>query len=229
MPREPARGDGPPKAVLFDWDNTLVDTFPVIHAALADTFRAMGRAPWSEAETRARVRLSLRDGFPKLFGDDWERARDIYYGAFEARHLEALAPLAGAEALLGALSGSGVPMGVVSNKTGRYLRAEAAHLGWAAHFQALVGAGDAPRDKPARDPADMALGRMGVGAAPDVWFVGDSGVDMHIAHAAGLTPVLVGPTGPEAPEFQAFPPARHFANAAEVLEYLSIPGTYTRL
>lgn len=219
----------PPAAVLFDWDNTLVDTFPVIHAALADTFRAFGRPPWSEAETRARLRLSLRDGFPKLFGADWERARDVYYGAFEARHLAALKPLDGAEALLEALGRGGVPMGVVSNKTGRYLRAEAAHLGWDRHFTVLVGAGDAPRDKPAREAADMALEAMRLAPGPAVWFLGDTDVDMRLAHAAGLTPVLVGPTGPDAPEFRDCAPARHFADAARIVEFLSISNTYTQV
>ena len=45
--------------------------------------------------------------------------------------------------LLQALSDSGVYLGVVSNKTGRFLRAELAALGWDHYFGKLVGAGDA--------------------------------------------------------------------------------------
>ena len=32
-----------PQAALFDWDNTLVDTWPVIHEAMNTTLSAMGR------------------------------------------------------------------------------------------------------------------------------------------------------------------------------------------
>ena len=67
-----------PKALIFDWDNTLVDTWPVIHAALFETFTAMGQTPWTLAETRLRVRLSMRESFPILFGDRWTAAREIF-------------------------------------------------------------------------------------------------------------------------------------------------------
>ena len=53
-----------PKAVLFDWDNTLVDTWPVIHYALNSTFLAFEKEAWSIDDTMERVRLSLRDAFP---------------------------------------------------------------------------------------------------------------------------------------------------------------------
>jgi phosphoglycolate phosphatase len=36
-----------PKAILFDWDNTLADTWPTIHQAMSETFAAMGQEPWS--------------------------------------------------------------------------------------------------------------------------------------------------------------------------------------
>jgi len=196
-----------PRAILFDWDNTLVDTFPVIHASLSDTFIHMGHAPWTEEEVRERIRLSLRDAFPVLFAERWEEARDVFYKAFETRHLQALTQMPGAAGLLAGLDGMGIPLGVVSNKTGRYLRAEAAHLGWDRNFRALVGAGDAARDKPEPDPAILALEACCVPVDAAVWFVGDSGVDMQIAHAAGLTPVLLRADPGPAGEFDAWPPA----------------------
>ena len=210
-----------PSAILFDWDNTLVDTFPVIHASLNDTFAHMGHGAWTEAETRERIRLSLRDAFPRMFAERWEEARDVFYAAFETRHLEALTPMPGIAAMMPDLAGLGVPLGVVSNKTGRYLRAEAAHLGWDPHFRALVGAGDAARDKPEPDPAFLALKSCGVPADGAVWFVGDSGVDMQIAHAAGLTPVLLradaGPVG----EFDQWAPAVRADSAETFLELVA--------
>ena len=67
-----------PQAVLFDWDNTLVDTWPVIHEAMNTTLAAMGHPQWRMEETKDRVRLALREAFPPMFGDRWEDARDIF-------------------------------------------------------------------------------------------------------------------------------------------------------
>ena len=46
----------PPRAILFDWDNTLVDNWPAIHDALNTTFAAMGHGLWTLDETKARLR-----------------------------------------------------------------------------------------------------------------------------------------------------------------------------
>ena len=50
-----------PKAVIFDWDNTLVDSWPVIHHALNETLEAYGKPLWTLEETKDRVRHSMRD------------------------------------------------------------------------------------------------------------------------------------------------------------------------
>jgi phosphoglycolate phosphatase len=192
-----------PRAILFDWDNTLIDSWAIIHDAMSVTLRAMGHAPWSYDETRTRVRRALREAFPDLFGARWEEARDIFYGRFRAIHLDALAALPGAESLLGAVAAHGLWLGVVSNKSGDHLRLEAKKLGWERYFGRIVGATDAARDKPAPDPVHMALNGSGVPAGGDVWFVGDTAIDMECAKNTGCVPVLVRETEPEEGEFGA--------------------------
>ena len=46
-----------PRAILFDWDNTLVESWGVIHEALNLTLAAMGHAHWTREETEKRVRF----------------------------------------------------------------------------------------------------------------------------------------------------------------------------
>jgi phosphoglycolate phosphatase len=205
-----------PRAVIFDWDNTLVDSWVPIHAALAETFEAMGHVPWTLDETRARVRYSMRESFPKLFGDAWEEAGRRFYQAFERLHLEHLSPLPGADAMLRDMHDAGFCLSVVSNKTGKYLRLETAALGWEGLFHRVVGAGDAFRDKPAEDPVHMALEGSGVAAGGAVWFVGDSGIDMEIAHKTGCLPVLMGTANPEGEEFTTFQPKVRFESCIEL-------------
>ncbi|MBT6116871.1 MAG: HAD hydrolase-like protein, partial [Rhodospirillaceae bacterium] len=123
-----------PEAVIFDWDDTLIDNWGAIRNALNAAFSAMGHETWTLAETRARVRRSLRDTFPAMFGDRWTEARDIFYATYQADHLETLTPLPGASETLAFLTDEGISMAVVSNKTGALLRRESTHLGWDRYF-----------------------------------------------------------------------------------------------
>jgi phosphoglycolate phosphatase len=180
-----------PAAILWDWDNTLVDGWAAIESGLAATFRAFGMPVWDRAQVLANVRGSLRDTFPGMFGAEWERARDIFYAEVKACHLGVVAPMPGAGAAIAA-AGRVARQGVVSNKQGPLLRAEAAHLGWAGQFGALVGAGDAVADKPDPAPMLMALEAMGVRPSPTIWYVGDTALDMQAARRAGFVAVLLG-------------------------------------
>lgn len=205
-----------PRAVLFDWDNTLVDNWATIAEAFNTTLVAMGHEPWTIEETRSRVRASLRDSFPKLFGERWPEAKRIYVDAFASRHLQTLRPMPYAEQLLRELNERGLWLGIVSNKTGSFLRKEVEHLGWQRLLRKVVGAGDAPNDKPAPDPVHLALVGSGVPAGPEVWFVGDTEMDMECAHLSGCVPVLLHPEPADPLVYAGRLPAWQGAGCAEL-------------
>jgi phosphoglycolate phosphatase len=209
-----------PRAVVFDWDSTLVDNWGAITRALERTFIAMDRAPWSEAEVRANAKLSLRDTFPLLFGDRSADATRIFYESFEAVHLDTLRALDGSRDLLETLGRHGIPAAVVSNKSGGYLRREAAHLDWTGYFHRIIGATDAPRDKPAPDPVHLALDGTGIVAGEAVWFVGDSAVDLACAHASGCVAVLLHPDDPHPEDLSSHPPSVHLPGCRALLSQL---------
>ncbi len=163
-----------PRAILFDWDNTLVDSWATIHEALNAVMTAMDKPLWSLQETKERVRLSLRESFPIHFGNRWEEARRIYLDVFSAIHLERLRALPDRGELLRALFGERIFLGVVSNKTGSLLRREADWIGWSAFFGSVIGAGDAAVDKPHAAPVALALEPSGIEGGEAVWFVGCS-------------------------------------------------------
>lgn len=216
----------PPAALIFDWDNTLVDSWGVIRAAMNVTLTAMGHAPWDLAEIKSRVALSMRDSFPRLFGGRWPEARDIFYKAYTDIHLDTLAPLPGAEAMLERLAGLGVKLAVVSNKNGGFLREEASHLGWDRWFGSLVGATDAPADKPSAAPVRLTRDRLGLSAADGIWFVGDAVVDMECAANSGCLPVLLRSDPRRDNEFDQFPPRLHFnlcSQLADLVGELLVP------
>ncbi len=180
-----------PDIILWDWDNTLVDGWAAIQHGLNATFRAFGMPEWNRETVLARVRGSMRDTFPGMFGERWEEAARIFTSAVRECHLQVLNPMPGAAEAIRAAGRIG-PQAVISNKQGPLLRAEAVHLGWAGHFAALLGAGDAVADKP--DPAPFRLALEACGARGDaiVWYVGDTALDMQAARNAGCLAVLVG-------------------------------------
>lgn len=180
-----------PICVLWDWDNTLVDGWAAIEHGLNVTFREFAMPEWDRATVLARVRGSLRDTFPGMFGTEWERARDVFYAAVRSCHLDVLTPMPGAAAAIVAAGALG-PQGVISNKQGPLLRAEATHLGWPGHFATLIGAGDAASDKPDPAPFILALGACDIDPSSAVWYVGDTALDMQAARNAGCTAVLLG-------------------------------------
>jgi phosphoglycolate phosphatase len=210
-----------PRALLFDWDNTLVDTWASIHHALDITLRAMGQEPWTLEQTQARVRASARESFPVWFGERADEATEIFYRAFEAEHLLALRERQGAGDMLRALADDGqFYMAVVSNKRGHLLRREAEHLGWSAYFRRLVGANDAARDKPATEAVDLALADSGLRPGAEIWFVGDTDIDMTCAVNAGCLPVLLRPAPPGTDEFPTAAPRLHVTDCAGFLRTL---------
>jgi phosphoglycolate phosphatase len=208
-----------PKAILFDWDNTLVDSWATIHEALNFLMAAMERPLWTVEETRERVRLSLREAFPRMFAERWQEARDIYLGRFHAIHLERLTALPGRAELLQRLFETEIFLGVVSNKTGSLLRRETDHLGWSTLFGSVIGAGDAPIDKPDAAPVRLALAQSGIAPGEAVWLVGDTGIDMECARNSGCVPVLLG-SGMSEEELGGCPPRLVFSDCPTLFRFV---------
>ena len=204
-----------PTAILFDWDNTLVDTWPLIHTALNMTLRYMAHPEWSLARVKAEVAHSMRDSFPAMFGDRWEDAAKHYQTSYRSIHLTNLQPLDGAEAMLKAIPKS-VMLGVVSNKQGPTLRKELTELGWDHYFQAAIGATDAARDKPHADPALLALSKANIEPSPHVWFIGDTIADLGCAKSANLTGIFYSDLPTDGAQHEGYPFAAQVSTLAEL-------------
>lgn len=215
-----------PRAIIFDWDNTLVNTWPIIHDALAQTFIEMGLEAWSFEQTKARVRKSMRDSFPEIFGNNWQKAAKSYQANYRSSHLDKLEALPQAKEVLEKVKELGLYSVVVSNKRGGNLREEANHIGWSSLFDNITGADDAARDKPFSDPVHLALAASGIAPAADVWFIGDSEIDLECALNTGCTAILYGDDAVTHPDYssthyQGFPYHAHAVNHTQTLEMLN--------
>jgi phosphoglycolate phosphatase len=188
------------RAVLFDLDGTLVDSY----AALAEAVNYARREHGLEELGEERIRGFVGDGLDRLLQRAFE-TNEIPHGvqeAFESRYDEICCAesrvLQDVEATLDDLSGLDVAMAVCTNKPTFFSRKILEALGLARHFRAIVGPDLAGARKP--DPQHLlrALDATGI-CTSQALFVGDMPIDVQAARNSGID-VAVVPTGSSSTE-----------------------------
>src|SRR5438552_3391146 len=179
------------KAIIFDLDGTLADTFALIVSAWNEAVSPHTGKTYSDAEVIARFgipdsQMILRE----LPGEAGDRAVEVYH-AYYARHHDAVKTFDGIDGMLAELRRRRVPMGVMTGKGRRSASITLQAMGWAKTFAAVVTGEDVARQKP--DPAGPleVARRLGVEPAACA-FVGDSPADVGAGKAAGMITVAAG-------------------------------------
>jgi HAD superfamily hydrolase (TIGR01549 family) len=181
----------PLRAVLFDWDGTLVDSAESSFRCYARVFPEFG-IPFARAD------------FERTYSPDWYHTyRELglpeqHWDAANARWLEHYAgevplALAGALDAVARLRAAGLRLGLVTSGSRVRVEREMAALGLDSAFVAVLCAGDYEHHKPHPEPLLRALARMEVAPAESV-YVGDSPQDVLMARAANV--FAVGVPGP---------------------------------
>lgn len=222
-------GEAGVRAVLFDLDGTLVDSEPLIAAALAETLGRHGVA-FDPSTVGRVVGPPMTVMIERIAGVSPAEAAALfeeYVECYLVRHAPRTQPLEGAVALLDALAAASVPLALVTNKHVASAHAVLGYLGWSERFGAVVGADNAPRVKPDAAHALEAARLLGVGAA-EAALVGDLDVDMACGAAAGLARVI-GLANGVTPESLRAAGATHVATSlAEVGALLGVTPVTSR-
>jgi phosphoglycolate phosphatase len=192
MPAPPTPLPGPLDAVLFDLDGTLADSMASIAEALVATLEGFGHRTTVEAVFPAfgRNLVDIIQAVAPVDRPQAERIYADYLPRYYDDYMPQTRPLPGADTLLAELARVALPLAVVTSKIEAGARDLVGHLGWSAHFAAVVGRDTTPELKPSPLPVRHALATLGVEAAGSA-FVGDTEEDMAAASAAGL-PAIVG-------------------------------------
>lgn len=206
------------KVILWDWDNTLADTFGAIFAAQNDARVQYGMTPWTKEESKAAMNTSGRNLIKDVFGADKAAEVRAYFLSRYAEHADALELKAGAKEILKTAKELGFVNILASNKAGPILRNEVSVMGVADYFDRLIGAEEAEEDKPSKIFTDTALAGI---EADMIISIGDGKADIQMAHNyAGGIGILVW-TNPNGGEFAEIKPdyaVENLAKASEILK-----------
>lgn len=176
------------RAVIFDWDGTLVDTAEASYRCYVRMFESYSlpfdRETYASTYSPNWYHTFRCLGLPE---DRWAEADERWLEYFAEERIELID---GASELIEGLTARGVTAAVVtSGSRGRVIR-EIEAYGLAPHFAQCVFGSDVANKKPHPEALLLCLARLGVEPEHAV-YVGDSAEDVTMARAAGVYSVAV--------------------------------------
>lgn len=213
------------RAVLFDLDGTLVDSY----AALADAVNYARRQHGLEDLQELEIRGFVGDGLDSLLQRAFATVDvpPLVRGAFERRYDEICCAdsrvLGEVEPTLERLSELNVVMAVCTNKPTSFSRKILEHLGLARHFRSIVGPDLACARKP--DARHVLAALASTGCSPsEALFVGDMPIDVEAARRSGLDVAVVATGSSTREQLAAAGPDHILEGFAELIRVVQRPA-----
>jgi 2-phosphoglycolate phosphatase len=210
------------KAVIFDLDGTLADTFELIFSSWNAAVGPVVGRWFSDAEVIARfgpteVEMIRREIPPEYHEAAIRRFRQRY----EQDHDQLACVFAGVREMLAALASARVPIGVMTGKGRDTADITLAKLGWTNLFSSVVTGDEITRAKP--DPQGLLLVAQQLGIEPaSCLYVGDAPADIRAGKAAGMKTVWAAWHPVYADEIAKLAPDLTANSPADVLKILGI-------
>ena len=174
------------KAVLFDLDGTLLDTYQLILDSMRYTIRTELGLDCSDERLMARVGQPLAIQMTDFTDDPAliDVLLKVYRAYNEERHDAVVRAFDGIPDVLATLKGAGFSLGVVTSKRHELAQRGLDITGIARFMDFVVGPDDWPEFKPA--PGGVLYGCRLMGCDPgECVYVGDSPFDMQAGNSAG--------------------------------------------
>lgn len=172
------------RAVLFDFDGTIMDTEPAIIASYTHLFE-LWRTP-AEFTPELQIEVlgpSLAQEMAKFFPEhDLEECLREYRGYQNGHLAELVRPMEGAPELMRWLREEGYPTGIISTRLHGSLDHILAMQGMKEMFDIIIGHDDVQKEKP--DPEGILHACKALGCAASV-YIGDSATDIEAGLNAG--------------------------------------------
>jgi phosphoglycolate phosphatase len=182
------------KAVIFDLDGTLANTFDDLRSSIDDMRAAFGMGPISLEQMTSFINASLRGFAEGGLGitepdETIEKAMQIYLDAYAKHYLEKTCAYDGLHELLAKLRENGVRLAVYSNKMTDYVQKIIVKIYGEGVFDYLMGP-DGITPKPDPMGANIIAANWGLDPS-DIAYIGDSVTDMKTGLAAKMNTIAV--------------------------------------
>ncbi|MBT4989776.1 MAG: HAD hydrolase-like protein [Rickettsiales bacterium] len=181
-----------PNAIIFDWDNTLANTWPLIEKAMFQMLQEYNMEPYLDEYRKRTFGMPMRQSFPLLFKDKADEMLQCYVKYYHQVRKDNLCLNPYAEDLINSAKNKDIPLFIVSNKLGESLRYEVESLNYNNSFAAIIGSKDTEYDKPHKYPVEHAIKNHNITLDQKIWFIGDSEVDMNCALNCNCLGILYG-------------------------------------
>lgn len=167
--------------VVFDWDGTLADTYPVISAAYNYTFDKLGlpRIPYDEVK-RITSTLQNKDTLGHIFGQRKPEASAAYYEFIAAHHASNLETMPGAREVIDFCHSQNLKTYLITNKKTLYVAEEIEKVGFKGLFDKVIAAGEYAEDKP-HPIATHAVFDNELPPSDTILVIGDGEADYNVA------------------------------------------------
>ncbi len=176
------------KAIVFDWDGTLMDSVGKIVETMQSSAKYMGLPIPNYAQAKDVIGISLLPALQKLFNiDDEKAAMDLLltYKEHFKDHTQVSSPLfSGAIELLGKLKQQGYILAVATGKARQGLDHNLQHSN-TQHFFSVSRTADDAQSKPSPDMLQQILAELNL-SVDQVLMVGDTTYDMAMAEAINM-------------------------------------------
>lgn len=206
----------PARAVLFDWDGTLLNSYEADLRAYLSMFHALD-INWTERELAQHyspnwLRVYRAASLPR---SKWSEADRLWTRAYK---LENPPLLAGARRVVRLLAQK-FDLGIVTSGNRPRVRRQLRELQLASYFSACICSEDASKRKPHPAPLQLALKRLR--RAPEQCvYVGDTAEDIEMARSAGVRAIGVLGPFPTAARLRAAKPDVLLNSVRELPQYL---------
>lgn len=183
----------PWKAILFDFDGTLVDSSESIFRTFTSVLDKHGFPAWGREKVVRHIGIPLRSLFYKVDPNLDAQGLGAMIKSFETfsgqQDVSTVRLQPGTRRTLDSLSGRS-KLGIVTSRRSTGARRVLDFFGLEAHFSTIIGIENVEKPKPDAEPIRLALQRLSVDPQ-EALMVGDTPDDVESARRAGVFSVGV--------------------------------------
>lgn len=180
------------KAVLFDFDGTLADTYDAWYSLMNGVLKEMNYEEISTEEFESKCwGKKITECFEILVGKD--NAQEAYTIALEksSDSFSKIRVFEESKHVLSQIHESGYKIALVSNTMSPFLKPMVEVSGLGEYFNLVIGADSVENPKPSPDIIEYTLKEMKIGKEEAI-FVGDTVYDSQSARSAGIQSIIIG-------------------------------------